>query len=509
MAVSLDTAAPDQSPHLSNRRLGRDALVYGFGTLLGRIAAFIMLPIYTRLLQPADYGLLQMLDLTVEIASILLSAGATLGIMRFYFKEADQGERNRLVVSGGALLLFLNLLGTAAIFSAAPLIHRRLLGGTGSIVLVYIAAVNFTVSGFPVVPQFLMQIEQRSLLFTVSTSAKLLMQLSLNILFLVVFHWGPLGILLSTMLSNSVLGLCVAIWMLRRTGYSFSMRWWRHLERFGIPHQFGAAAMFILAFGDRFFLQSSYGLAAVGVYSLAYQFGFLLSNLGSASFLQAWTPQRFQLLALDAEARDARYNTGMTYLTLVLATLLVGIGLLSRPLLMVMAGPAFRDAAEIVPIVTLCYVVQGWTAAVHFGIDVSERTKFSAYANWISAAVIIVAYAVLIPPLGGFGAAVATLIGFSVRFGLVYFWANRLYPIRYQWRLNAHILAVALLIVSLGLFAKHLELRGVLAVDCLLLCVYGWAIWTAFLDDAAKQFVARTLRLPAQALRLWSLPSRS
>ena len=41
---------------MSLHRVVRDVFVYGAGDLLLRATAFITLPIYTRILTPADYG---------------------------------------------------------------------------------------------------------------------------------------------------------------------------------------------------------------------------------------------------------------------------------------------------------------------------------------------------------------------------------------------------------------------------------------------------------------------
>ena len=69
--------------------LARNTLVYGAGIVARRIASFIMLPVYTHYLTPADYGVLELLQLTVDIAVILVSAGTTAGLLRFYFKAPN------------------------------------------------------------------------------------------------------------------------------------------------------------------------------------------------------------------------------------------------------------------------------------------------------------------------------------------------------------------------------------------------------------------------------------
>ena len=49
---------------LLGRRLGelaRHSAVYGFGSLVSRFIAVLLLPVYTRYLSPADYGLIETL----------------------------------------------------------------------------------------------------------------------------------------------------------------------------------------------------------------------------------------------------------------------------------------------------------------------------------------------------------------------------------------------------------------------------------------------------------------
>ena len=96
-------------------RLGRDTMLYGLGTILTRVVSFIMLPVYTRYLTPADYGLLQILDLALDIATILISAGATAGIMRFYFKAQSEKERSNVLFTGWGTQVGLNVIGSAAL----------------------------------------------------------------------------------------------------------------------------------------------------------------------------------------------------------------------------------------------------------------------------------------------------------------------------------------------------------------------------------------------------------
>ena len=484
----------------SGRRLGKEVLVYGLGVVASRAASFIMLPIYTRLLTTKDYGLLQLLDMTLNIAAILVSAGVVTGVMRFYFKATTDRERHEVLGAAFGLQVGLNLLGTLLLCAGAGPIWRLGLSGTGSPTLVYIAAANFTLGALSVVPLLQMQMERKALAYSVATVSRVAIQLGLNILFLVGLRWGVLGILLSTMATNVLIGVATTGWMLRRTSLAMSRAAVRDLRRFGVPYQIATAATFILTFGDRFFLEAFHGLAAVGIYGLAYQFGFLLDSVAVAPFNRAWVPQRYQLVAQPRAFRDAKYNQGFLYLSLLTVTAAVGITVFIRPVLRLMSDPAFWSAAAIVPVVVLAYVMQAWSGVVQFGIDVSERTKYASYAMWISVVLILALYTLLIPPFGAMGAAVATLLAFVARFALLYRFGHRLWPVTYRWAPHAKLVLAASL-VTWAAFA--IDVGGVVAQGLLgaaLLLAYLILVWTAVLEREDRQLLSTVVRSSPRAL---------
>lgn len=481
------------APALSRRRLGSSTLVYGLGALLFKLASFIMLPIYTRHFAPRDYGLLQLLDMSIELTAHLMSAGLGAAVMRSYFRTQDEHERSRIVSSGWILILLLHVLGTLMLFAAAPVISHAVLHDAGSPALVRLAAMTFAASAVPIIPLMLLQTDQRAGLYVSATAAKLVVQVALNILFIVGLSWGPRGVLTSTLLSNLVIGIPLSVWMLSRTGFRWSRAVWQELLRYAIPLQLGSVAMFVMAFGDRWFLEASHGLAVVGIYSLAYQFGFLVTSFTVAPFLQAWNPQRFQFAALQRGDRDMRYNEGFRYFNIVLCVLAVGIGIFCRPLLRIVAGSAYWSAADYVPVLVIAYMVQAWTDTVHFGIDVSGESKYSSYANWASMAAILGFYAVLIPPYGPWGAAIATLLGFLVRLGLVYFAAQRLWPVAYDWRPIGRLVATSLVAMACSIPLRNSGLAVQIAGSALITAIYVIIVWRFEIPSPAKERLLRVL----------------
>jgi O-antigen/teichoic acid export membrane protein len=282
------------------------------------------------------------------------------------------------------------------------------------------------------VPLLYLQAEQRSFHYALGSLARLVVQLTLNIVFVVGFDTGVVGILWSTLITHLTLGVGLAIWMLRRTGWAAPKALRSELFRFGLPYRVTAAGAFVLTYGDRFFLEDAHGLGEVGVYSLAYQFGFLLMSLGPGPFHLAWDPQRFQLAQRPKEEREPLYQSGFFFFSVLVLTLAVGIALFVRPLRTVMSAPEFHRAADLVPFVMAAFVCQSFGEVMDFGIQVSGKTIWTSVATWVAVVVTLVAYALLVPPYAGLGAALATFAGFTVRWILYRRFAQRLFPIDYK-----------------------------------------------------------------------------
>ena len=477
----------------SGSRLFRNTVIYGAGMVLNRAASVIMLPVYTRLLTPSDYGLLQMLDITIEVLGLLVSAGCTLGIVRFYYKATTHEDRKIVVSTQYALHLGLNIIGTVVLAAAAVPIWKYGLSGAGKPSYVLIAAANFTLGALPIIPLSLMQIEQRAAMHSLTTLSKLVLQLTMNILFLVVFHTGPVGILISTGIANLIVGGAAGAWLIRRNGFKIRRDVLRDLRRFGLPYQIAAFGSFILTFGDRLFLEPMKGLAVVGIYSFAYQFGFLLDQIGTAPYTRAWGPTRWQIVNDAKEVRDAAYNTGAMHLSIILVTTAVGITLFVHPVLKLFASPAYQAAADLVPVILIAYVMQGWAVVAAFGIDVSEKTKYSSYSVWISTLVIIPLYAILIPPFAGYGAAIATAVSFAVRTVCLYVFAQRLFPIDYKIAPHFRLFGLASVVAVASHFIRPNGLVLEIAGLVVLLLVYAALAWSLVLDRELRESLVQWL----------------
>ncbi|HYK09557.1 MAG TPA: oligosaccharide flippase family protein [Gemmatimonadales bacterium] len=479
------------------RALGKHTLIYAVGILIGKAASFIMLPIYTRYLTPADYGVLELLQMTIDVVGMLAGLGIASSVFKFYSDETAPEAKAEVISTSSTALATLSL-GTAIVgFLWTPQITRLVLGAGQPVLYFHLFFIVYFVQTFTTIPYLFIRAEQRSVMFVTLSVVRLIIALSLNILFVVYLRMGVRGVLFSTLIAWSTVGGYLVAYTYRRVGLHFSLPRIKRIARFSAPLVLSSLASFVLTFSDRYFLKYYSNNATVGIYSLAYQFGFALAYFAWTPFSQIWDPQRYQI----ARQPDGQvvFRRVFFYLNLVLLSLACVIAVTAHDILRVMAGYAFQSAAGIVPILMLPYILQSWSSYCDLGLFLEHRTRWLGGVAVIAAASNIALNVLLIPRYGAYGAAWATAGAFFVRFILVYPLSQRLYPVRLGWGRVAALGAVLMLAFVGRQFLPVTHIVPSVAASALVLIATGLAIYFGVLRDserqAAKEFALRPLAL--------------
>jgi O-antigen/teichoic acid export membrane protein len=465
---------------------------------LGKVAAILMLPLYTHYLSTADYGVLELVELTLDLISIVAGSRLGAGVFRLYHQAADDAEKRTVISSAFVVLAAAFVAAGLIAWVGAPQIARSLLGGEEHTVLVRLAAISAALQSLLLIPMAELQLRERSRSLVAIGLGKLVVQLSLNIIFLVHFGWGMRGLLLATLIANVATGVPLALIFLRRFGIVVSGEAVKGILRLGIPFIGVQLARFFMTFGDRYFLRALQGTAAVGVYSLGYKFGFLLFQIGCGPFLTAWEPKRFEL---EKRAdRDDIFNRVFLFMNLVLVTAAVVISLFVSDFLRIATTPEFHAAARVVPVILIAYIAQAWFSFHNYGLVAAGRTEYITLANWAAALIALGGYALLIPRWAEMGAAWATLLSFVASEWLLYALAQRVHRVAYQWTRVGRLSVIAGGVSTAALLLPRLPLVLSIAVHTIFLSIYAVLVWTSGVITASDRERLRGLRFSPASL---------
>ena len=413
------------------KRLLKHTSVYGVGNLLGKLAGFLLIPFYTHYLRPAEYGTLELLDLSLALITMLLNVWVAPPLLRFYFEYEDKAERNKVVstallaaASGGALIATLG-------FCFSKGLSKLLLKSPDFSFYIQIISVSFFLSFVNSVAWNYLRAKQRSGFIVFMNTVSLVLMLSLNIYFIAFLKMGVRGVLYSSLLANYFLnGVVILTLTIREVGLAFDRHMLKAFAVFGAPLILTNIGAFILNFSDRFFLQHFSTVAVVGVYALGYKFGFMMSFLLIQPFHMIWSARMYEI-AKQANAREM-FSKFAAYFCLILATAVLAMSVVIKDVIKIIAAPDFSSAYRIVPLIAFSYLFQGLAYYFQTGIFIRKKTIYMGIVGTIVAFTNLVLNFILVPAYAGVGAAWATALSFLVMGVLTYSFSQRTYPIPYK-----------------------------------------------------------------------------
>jgi len=407
-------------------------VIYGIGSMLRGLASFILLPLYTTYLTTADYGLVELLNIVLDLAVLLLGSRVAVGIFKFYSDAPDAYEKSKVIGSALFLLLIANLLAISILFVSAEALTGVLDAPEGFDFALRIFSLSLIFAAFNEIYFAYLRVEDLPVHYVGMNFFKLLLQVALNIFFIVYMEMGYWGIILGAVLSNLVITIVFSLWLLPRIGFRIGRKHCTNLISFSLPIIISSVGMYYITFGDRYFIKYYHTIETVGVYALAYKFGFILFALVWAPFSTYWSAQSFDYA--KQPGAEKLFGNVFFFANVILITAATGMIVLTPDFIHLVAQPGYWGAIDVVPWIVSAYVLQCWTEYIRFGILQSGKTYYLAYATYATVFLITVLYLYWIPSEGGVGAAKATLVAFIVRFAIIYYFSQRLFPIAIPWR---------------------------------------------------------------------------
>lgn len=411
------------------KRLGRDYVLYGLGLGFSHGLPFLLLPVFTRILTPGEYGAVELLtSLGLVFASIMDMGQLSAQGVYFFQNNPGQAGRSALVTSVFGLRGASGLAALALALPLAPLLGRffSLDGVTVlSLGLALVAAYCFQVL---LQGQDLLRLTARPYLYVAIAALHALLA-STGAIGLIRAGLGYRGYFLGFAVASS---LCaVVLWYSQRAFLApVRQAWsrWRECLRFGLPLLPAALAMDVLCSVDRWLVARFLSPEELGLYAVAYRFA-LVMGMAVAAFRQAWFPIAMQSL-WDEEGERLFRDVSRYYLGAAVAGVLALTA--AAPYLFRLMAPAqYASAAPLVGVLAWYPVCFGLYALVGCAILRAEKTWLAAVVTAAGAAANVALGWVLIPAYGLLGAAVSSALSFSLWIVLTLAVGSRLWPVRF------------------------------------------------------------------------------
>lgn len=455
-------------------RLVRGSAIYALANFGIKALNFFLLPLYTRFLTPADYGVISLAETVAGVLATLFGMGLEPGVRRLFFQYVEDA---------GELARYLSSLLRFAVLVSGVVVALALLAGP---TLLRWADPHFSVPFYPYVAlaiggvalsQFvqyrlgLFQAQARPRAYGLLALAFFLLTAGCAIALVVVLRWGAYGMLMGKLAAAAVMAL-VSFWLLRHW-LRDAMQWRFVRETLPlslplVPHSLMAVGLVV---ADRFILERYRSLDEVGLYSLAYTLGMAM-YLVALSIGQAWQTIYFD----TARTGDPAGRRMLGHLSSSLAVFLSGIGLLGAllaPDFVRVLDPRYYPIGRLIPWIIGGYLLHAFFGLFHLSALQGKRTQFILFASAVAFAGNLALNLWWVPIWGMYGAAYATLAAYALEALLMYVYAQHVFSLPYQW--GRMVLALAVFAGGLGLtqLSWHSPLRPLAMLAAL---AAGWTV---------------------------------
>ena len=480
-------------------RIVKSSAVYSVAVFAPTLASLVMLPIYTRYLSPADYGVIELLTLTQNLFSMLVGSRFAEALFYFYANAKDEDERNATVSTALAGAMLVGATGAALGWVCSGRLSLLVFQNARWTPYFHLSFTAFGLS-LPMEMGFAwLRARDVSVRYVFAALARLACNVVFVSSLLVIFRKGMLGVLWGNVIATSVMALLMVIPCILSVSLHFVRSIFWRLLRFGMPLGISGIALFIIHSGDRFFLQRYVPLSQVGIYSLAYRLGMLVS-LAQTAFMQYWAGQAYVVIRGEqAFNRFARINT---YLMTLLIFGGVAVSVFAAPIVRTFTTARFWPCIPFVPWIAAAYVLRSQADYLRTAFYLHAKPGLDALFNWVSAGFCLAAYAVLIPIFKLWGAVAATGLTFILFTCLAWFRIRKLSPYWLEYRRLAKLLAAGAVLAIAGITIEPASLWESWIVACLCAITYPVLLWLAsFLNENERAFVASSFkRLQNRAL---------
>jgi len=484
-------------PMTAIKRLAGQTAIYGIPSILGRILGYLLVPLYTRIFAPGEYGTVNVFYSYASLLMVILTYGMETAFFRYNEQEKDKEKvfstgMISLLVSSVLFLLVVSVYAgpVAKLIDYAD--HKEYVIWFG-----WILALDAISS----IPFARLRTQNKARRFAAIKMAGIIINIGLNLFFILlcpyllkhtdnsptsqfitfIFRtdWGIEYIFISNLIASSVV-LLLLFPDIAATKFKLYPDLWKKMLLYAFPLLFAGMAGIINETFDRlllrYLLPKDVASYQVGIYAACYKISILMTI-----FIQAYRYAAEPFFFAQAKEKDAKvvYARIMDYFIITVSLIfLVTMLYLDDFILPVLVGNKYWAGRGVIPVLMLANLFLGVYYNLSIWYKLINKTIWGAWISVIGAAITLILNFWWIPLssdhiiYGYYGSAWATFLCYGSMMVISFLLGQKYFPVKYNLLKFCGYLGLALLLyfISIIVVIEHSFLR--LMFHTLLLLIY-------------------------------------
>lgn len=469
------------------RKLAGETVAYGFSSVLGRLLNYLLVPLYTSVFLPGEYGIVTELYAYIAFLNVLYAYG----METTYFRFTTDSDHDYFSDAFWSIFISSILFSSAIFFNAEPI--AQWLGYQGQATYIKWLSLILAADAVVAIPFARLRKEGKAIAFASFKLANIFLNIGFNLFFLI---WCPsviedspnsmlrkiynpeLGIgyvFLSNLLANTAY-LIFLMPTILKVKIQFSFMEWQKMLRYGWPilvigfagvtNEMLSRALLKYRLPEGFY-ENYNNLEALGIFGACYKLSVFMT-LTVQAFRYAFEPFLFkQAKEKNSPQVFSKVMTAFVWFT--------SVAWVTTSLLLPVVAPIFlRNASYLDALGTVPWLLGGGLfLGVFYNLSIwyklKDKTKYGAIITLLGALLTLIFNWVLIPLLGYMGSAVTTFFVYMLMSLISFLWGRKHYPIPYQGKVVWYVLFAGIIILIDQLFIINILFSVLLLVIYLFL----------------------------------------
>lgn len=402
------------------RKLG----LVGISNLLIGLGSILLLPILTKNYSVQDYGIWVQVIVTIGLIPYISTLGLSDSMIRFLAALDDKFKIKEEFYSIFFVAIVSSILFGLILLFVSNLTAKYLFDGNIAVALI-LPLIIFSASLFYLLINYFRTFQQMRI-YSLFLILQAYIMIGLVAIF-AVFGFSIFTAIVGILISYISISLIMFAKIVRNIGFKFpKFRKINEYLSFGLPNIPSNLSYWVVESSDRILIGILLGTSFVGYYAPSYAIGTIITMFSSPLYVLLFPvlSKYFDRNEITKIKIVLKYTTKY-FLAFAIPTAFI-LSVLSKQILLILTTPEIAyNGYLVIPFVTLSTLIAGLCIILTQVIVLEKKTKIVG-SIWISAAILnFLINVIVIPILGIIGAALVTLLSYSLAFILFLLYSRK------------------------------------------------------------------------------------
>ena len=408
------------------KELGKSFLIYGVASGIGKFVGLFLVPIYSRIFNPEEYGIIDLITTMVTLISIFSMLQLESAISRFYFEVKENAKRNLYISTAFWSIIFLSLIWLLIAIIFSEKLSIILFNDLKYRIIISIASLQVPLASIFSLFTVLMRFLKKPVQYTVFISIQLFLTISFSILFVVYMRIGIIGVFYGQLIGFIGIVILMLFYLRTMIRFAWNRKVLKKLFQYSLPLVPVTTGNWINLYANRFVMLGYLSLNEIGLYTVALKIASVFWIIESA-FRMAWQPFFWEIY--ENQNHKKIFREMSKYVSVLVFFLIAIFSFFSKEVLLLLTPETYVGAAPLIGFLAFSIGLTIVNQTIVVGPGIIKKTIYSTGIYFFSVGVNIISLFIMVPKIGLIGVPLSLFFSYCSMLIIGWYISERLYYI--------------------------------------------------------------------------------